>query len=145
MMGWQWDQLDHMQVICTSLQTDNHASTSSLSFIQVGRPSCCPIDSVKTLKDALKLNKNAQHVKRHNSYRLTCRAWSRMRQHAVCVVESPPVPLSEPPLTLVSLPPQPPSTHAAVIPPQPSIPSNSHTTSKLDTGLKVKFIAQGSV
>jgi len=24
MMGWQWHQLDHMQIICTSLQTDNH-------------------------------------------------------------------------------------------------------------------------
>jgi len=31
MMGWQWHQLDHMQIICTSLQTDNHASTSPLS------------------------------------------------------------------------------------------------------------------
>ena len=28
---WQWHQLGHMQV-CTSLQTDNHASTSPLSF-----------------------------------------------------------------------------------------------------------------
>jgi len=27
MMGWQWHQLDHMQIICTLLQTDNHAST----------------------------------------------------------------------------------------------------------------------
>jgi len=25
MMGWQWDQLDHMQIICILLQTDNHA------------------------------------------------------------------------------------------------------------------------
>jgi len=32
MMGWQWHQLDHMQIIYTSLQTDNHASTSPLSF-----------------------------------------------------------------------------------------------------------------
>jgi len=32
MMGWQWHQLDHMQSICTSLQTDNHAITSSLNF-----------------------------------------------------------------------------------------------------------------
>jgi len=31
-MGWQWHQPDHMQIICTSLQTDNHASTSPLSF-----------------------------------------------------------------------------------------------------------------
>ena len=35
MMGWQWHQLDHMQIICTSLQTDNHASTSPLSFYRL--------------------------------------------------------------------------------------------------------------
>ena len=29
--GWQWHQLGHMQV-CTSLQTDNHASTPLVSF-----------------------------------------------------------------------------------------------------------------
>jgi len=28
---WQWHPLGHMQV-CTSLQTDNHASTRTLSF-----------------------------------------------------------------------------------------------------------------
>jgi len=32
----QWHQLDHMQTICTSLQTDNHAYTSSLNFF-IGR------------------------------------------------------------------------------------------------------------
>jgi len=32
MMWWQWHQLHHMQIICTLLQTDNHTSTSSLSF-----------------------------------------------------------------------------------------------------------------
>jgi len=31
-MESQWHQLDHMQIIWTSLQVDNHASTSSLSF-----------------------------------------------------------------------------------------------------------------
>jgi len=30
---WQWHQLGHMQV-CTSLQTDNHASTPPLSFFR---------------------------------------------------------------------------------------------------------------
>jgi len=30
---WQWHQLGHMQV-CTSLQTDNHTRTPSLSFLQ---------------------------------------------------------------------------------------------------------------
>ena len=32
---WQWHQQGHMQV-CTSLQTDNHASTPPLSFLQAG-------------------------------------------------------------------------------------------------------------
>jgi len=27
----QWHQLDHMQTICTSLQTNNHTNTSSLN------------------------------------------------------------------------------------------------------------------
>jgi len=31
MMGRQWHQLGHMQIICTSLQADNHASTSPLN------------------------------------------------------------------------------------------------------------------
>jgi len=46
---WQWHQLGYMQV-CTSLQTDNHASTSTLSFLHAGRPSCRPTNSVKALK-----------------------------------------------------------------------------------------------
>jgi len=32
---WQWHQLGRMQV-CISLQTDNHASTPPLSFLQAG-------------------------------------------------------------------------------------------------------------
>ena len=39
MVGWQCHQLDHMQTICTSLQTDHH-----------GCPSCRPANSVKALK-----------------------------------------------------------------------------------------------
>ena len=36
---WQWHQLGRMQV-CTSLQTDNHASTPLLSFF---RPDALPV------------------------------------------------------------------------------------------------------
>jgi len=46
---WKWHQLGRMQV-CTSLQTDNHANTSPLSFLQAGCPSCRPTNSVKALK-----------------------------------------------------------------------------------------------
>jgi len=46
---WQWRQLDHMQV-CTSLQTDYHASNPPLSFLQSGCPFYHPTNSVKALK-----------------------------------------------------------------------------------------------
>ena len=46
---WQWHQQGRMQV-CTSLQTDNHANTSPLSFLQAGRPSCRQTNSVKALQ-----------------------------------------------------------------------------------------------
>ena len=37
--GWQWHQLDHMQTVCASLQTDIHTNTSSLNFC---RPDALP-------------------------------------------------------------------------------------------------------
>jgi len=46
---WQWHQLGHM-LVCTLLQTDNHTSTSPLSFLQAGGPSCHPTSSIKALK-----------------------------------------------------------------------------------------------
>ena len=49
---WQWNLLGHMQMY-TSLQTDNHASTPPLSFLQAGCPSCRPTNSVKALKVVL--------------------------------------------------------------------------------------------
>ena len=55
---WQWHQLGHMQV-CTSLRTDNHTSTPSLSFLQARCPSYCPTNSVKALKADI------QYVCRH--------------------------------------------------------------------------------
>jgi len=30
--GMLWHQLDHMQTVCASFQTDNHTNTSSLNF-----------------------------------------------------------------------------------------------------------------
>ena len=51
---WQWHQLGHMHV-CTSLQTDNHASTPPLSFLHAGCPSYRPTNSVKALKETAEL------------------------------------------------------------------------------------------
>jgi len=59
---WQWHQVGHMQV-CTSFQTDNHASTPPLSFLQAGCPSCRPTNSVqalKAIKRQIKFNKVQQ-------------------------------------------------------------------------------------
>jgi len=54
--AWQWHQLEHVQV-CTSLQTDNHARTSPLSFLQAGCPSCRLTNSIKALKAGIPIIK----------------------------------------------------------------------------------------
>ena len=54
---WQWHQLGHTQD-CTSLQTDNHASTRQLIFLQAGCPSSRPTSSVKALMADEDHNKN---------------------------------------------------------------------------------------
>jgi len=50
MIGWQWHQLDHMQIICASLQTDNHASTSPLGKTNDIRKIilCIPVTEILT-------------------------------------------------------------------------------------------------
>jgi len=60
---WQWHQLGRMQV-CTSLQTDNHASTPTTQFLQAGCPSCRPTNSVKSLK-AQVVEDNRRKIRRH--------------------------------------------------------------------------------
>jgi len=55
-MGWQWHLLDHMQIICTSLKTDNQASTSPLKFLQAWCSSWHPTNSIKALKADTQLN-----------------------------------------------------------------------------------------
>jgi len=44
--------------LCTSLQTDNHASTQPLSFPQARCPCCCPTNSIKALKATASETKN---------------------------------------------------------------------------------------
>ena len=64
---WQWHQLGHMQV-CTSLQTDNHASTPPLVFLQAGCPSCRPTNSVKALKACA--TPNTAQKRKHCTWKL---------------------------------------------------------------------------
>ena len=53
---WQWHQLGHNMQVCTSLQTDNHANTPPLCFLQAGCPSCRPTNSVKAPKGLVHKN-----------------------------------------------------------------------------------------
>ena len=62
---WQWHQLGHVQV-CTSLQTDNHASTPPLSFLQAGCSTWRPTNSVKALKVWTHSNKCKSQLLRNN-------------------------------------------------------------------------------
>ena len=50
---WQWHQLGHMQV-CTSLQTDNHASTPPLSLF-TGRMPFLPPNQQRQSTDGISL------------------------------------------------------------------------------------------
>jgi len=56
--GWQWYQLDHMQTICTSLQTDDH-NTSLLNFY---RPDALPDAQPTVSKPRRHVGKNTIHI-----------------------------------------------------------------------------------
>ena len=52
---WQWHQLGQLQV-CTSLQTDNHASTSTLSFFTGRMPFLQPNQQRQSSEDSVTYN-----------------------------------------------------------------------------------------
>jgi len=62
--------------VCTSLQTDDHASTPPLSFLQAGCPSCRPTNSVKALK-AQPDNSNSNNNNNNNHHHLQFNAHER--------------------------------------------------------------------
>jgi len=49
----QWHQLDHMQTICTSLQTDKHLVTK---FLEVGHSTNSTVESLRAVKSQLTYN-----------------------------------------------------------------------------------------
>ena len=71
MVGLQWHQLYHTQIICISLQTGNHASTSSLNFLQAGCSFRHSANSVKALK-ATEANRRSTAVR---LYRFDVERW----------------------------------------------------------------------
>ena len=81
---WQWHQLGHMQ-ICTSLQTDNHASTHC--FLQAGCPSCHPTNNVKALKELYILSCSYDRI--YSTGKLSSsKKWRPHSCQAACVWDS---------------------------------------------------------
>ena len=70
--GWQWHQLGHMQV-CTSLQTDNHASTPPLSFFTGRMPFLPPNQQSHSTEGIRRTNKQTYSM----AYRACVRAYVR--------------------------------------------------------------------
>ena len=66
---WQWHQLSHMQV-CTTLQTDNHASTPPLSFF-TGRMPILPPNQQRQ-SSAGSGTDTRKHISRHVSFTRIC-------------------------------------------------------------------------
>jgi len=77
--------------LCTSLQTNNHASTPPLKFLQAECPSCRPTNSVKALKaQALKamatITEDLQNMQTQTSGAVepvdgSGRAWAPLVRH----------------------------------------------------------------
>jgi len=80
---WQWHQLGHMQV-CTSFQTDNHASTLPLSFLQAGCLSCFPTNSVKALKYKINYLTSSPKLLQQNVWFLTADASKYLSFSSAC-------------------------------------------------------------
>ena len=57
---WQWHQLGHMQV-CSSLQTDNHASTSPLSFFTGRMPFLPPNQQRQSTEGSSEHRRPSEH------------------------------------------------------------------------------------
>ena len=62
MTGWQWHQLDHMQIICSLLQTDNHGSTSPLSFYRLDALPAAQLTASKHWR-SMKMHRNTQKIR----------------------------------------------------------------------------------
>jgi len=63
-MGWQWHQLDHMQIICTSLGSRDRYPRQYLiaQFLRAGCPSCRPTNSVSALNPGKQHQVNGMKV-----------------------------------------------------------------------------------
>jgi len=67
--------------VCNSLQTVNHASTSLLSFLQAGCPSCRPANSVKALNCSANDAKNLVQEKKEENRAILSEKLTKLARH----------------------------------------------------------------
>ena len=75
---WQWHQLGHNMQVCTSLQTDNHASTPPLSFF-TGRMPFLPPNQQRQSTEGLQY---VWRVKLNSTYLLTSLPWQEAEEES---------------------------------------------------------------
>jgi len=79
-----WHQLDHMQTICISLQTDNHNNTSSFNFSTGQMLFLTPNNSVRALKALfIILRVTVFRVLQSSLHSYLCPSYRRCRQHYI--------------------------------------------------------------
>jgi len=60
-MGWQWHQLDHMQIICTSLQADNHVMPAPHHSALTGRMPFLPPNQQHQITEGKSIDSEAKY------------------------------------------------------------------------------------
>ena len=75
-LGWQQHQMDNMQIICPSLQMDNHVGTSSLAYYRTNAfPDAHPTVYTHTVK-MMKQTRNTFYGTRYLSHCYACFAFN---------------------------------------------------------------------
>jgi len=69
MIGWQWRQLDYVPFICTSLWTDNRASTSSLKSNQIKSETRIIEHDLTTKKQSVRNDNSSVSIYETKSYK----------------------------------------------------------------------------
>ena len=71
---WQWHQLGHVQVCCTLLQTDNHASTPPLSFFTGRMPFLPPNQQRQSIEGRIHNSQSTQNNSQTENSNITTSA-----------------------------------------------------------------------
>ena len=86
MMGWQWHQLNRMQIICTSLLTDSYASTSSLHIFTGRMPFLPPNQQRQSTEGKNVVRIHVNLLRLQTCRRLTLQSRHTLGRRSSCLV-----------------------------------------------------------